>query len=152
MDPERISSKQDHRASGSASENTEHHRNCRRQMKDARHKVLDAVTEAFEGFVTYYRQNDSTLPKPRLFQFIREGIVTKEELCAEFKRLIDPTDKDYVLDEVTQVYNDFVFNDRKLDDSLTFDQLDVLLKEGRVSKAEIVAHFKQLVDNMSENT
>lgn len=73
-------------------EHIQSHRDARRQMDDDREAVLDAVSEAYNDFVFYNRKLDDTLPPDKLYRSIREGVVTKAEIVAEFKRLIDELD------------------------------------------------------------
>jgi hypothetical protein len=56
-------------------------------------------------------------------------------------------DKELVLDAVTEAFNDFVFLDRKHDKDLPWDKLERLVREGVVTKEEIVARFKEHIDN-----
>jgi hypothetical protein len=74
-------------------EHLQAHRDARRQMDDDRELVLDAVSEAYNDFVFYNRKLDDTLPPGKLYRLIREGVVTKAEIVAEFKRLIDTLDE-----------------------------------------------------------
>ena len=55
-------------------------------------------------------------------------------------------DRELVLQAVTEAFNDFVFLDRKLDKDLPWDKLARLVREGVVTKAEIVAQFKEHID------
>jgi hypothetical protein len=58
-------------------------------MNDDRELVLDAVGEAFNEFIFYYRKLDKELPADRLRRLVREGVVTKDEIVARFRQLVD---------------------------------------------------------------
>ena len=57
-----------------------------------RERVLDAVGEAFNEFVFYGRKLDSTLTRIELQNAVRDGMVSKQEIVDEFRRLIEAWD------------------------------------------------------------
>jgi hypothetical protein len=69
-------------------------------------------------------------------------------LVDEFRRLVDPDERQQALDAVCDVYNDFIFNDRKLDDTLSWQELHRLLEAGVVTRAELIAEFASLLDRL----
>lgn len=50
--------------------------------------VLDAVSEAWNEFVFYSRKLDKDLPAQRLQQLVRDGVVTKSEIVAQWQALV----------------------------------------------------------------
>ena len=57
-----------------------------------RERVLDAVGEAFNEFVFYGRKLDPSLTTVQLQDAVRDGVVSKQEIVDEFRRLIDTWD------------------------------------------------------------
>ncbi|MDQ3367317.1 MAG: hypothetical protein M3680_17985 [Myxococcota bacterium] len=56
------------------------------------------------------------------------------------------TERELVLQAVTDAFNDFVHGNRKLDRDLPWDRLEQLVRDGVVSKREIVEQFTQHVE------
>jgi hypothetical protein len=73
------------------------------------------------------------------------GLLWSRGMTIEDPRRPDD-DRELVLHAVTEAFNDFVFLDRKLDKNLPWDKLARLVREGVVTKAEIVAQFKEHID------
>jgi len=53
-----------------------------------RERVMNAMLETFQHFTVYLRRSDPDLPPGDLENFILTGAVTKEEITAEWCRLL----------------------------------------------------------------
>jgi hypothetical protein len=60
--------------------------------EEERELVLDAVDEAWNEFVHYSRKLDKRLPYTRLRELVRDGVVTKDVIVAEWKRVVEAWD------------------------------------------------------------